>query len=407
MSEGEVKRHIKSLTKARAGLAKDDRSGRVELSRQIKAAKQKLSKLNAETAATPTDEKELSVTRAYYTGSITVLDESLDGWNEFIAIQPASHYHSAEWRDVFKNVMKRELHYLSARSESNEILGVLPIAVTKSKIFGRYGVSLPYTNYGGPIGIAENVEMALIKSAFKLTTDWGLTHVELRDTKAHAGLRARTDKIGMLLNRQGMQRFADLLQSQSSKVRSQIKKSQSNGMTFQFGGTELLTDFYRVFAHHMRDLGTPVYGKEFFTSILAKFPEDTKLVVGYSGASPVSCAFLLVHNNEWEIPWASTLRSANRINANMALYASILEFVIQRGGTRFDFGRSTINAPTHKFKKQWGAIEVPCYWYYSDPAKAGALTTSSKKYAMAIKAWQHLPIPVANLLGPRLVRNLP
>jgi hypothetical protein len=35
------------------------------------------------------------------------------------------------------------------------------------------------------------------------------------------------------------------------------------------------------------------------------------------------------------------------------------------------------------------------------------LTPSSPKYALAIRAWQRLPVPVANLVGPWIVRRLP
>lgn len=407
MSEAELKGQIKSLNKDRAALAKDDRSGRAAISGQIKATKKALSNLNLRTTQAPEVDLPECNERPDFVEPITVSDESLDGWNEFIAKHPSSHYHSLEWREIFKHCMNRELHYLTARTEKKEIVGILPIAITRSKLFGCYGVSLPYVNYGGPIGLADNVESTLIESAFSFVDRWALTHIEIRDTKSRPGFSTRNDKVCMYLDLEGVSTFHDLQQLLPAKVRSQVKKALGNGMSFQFGGIELLGDFYHVFAHHMRDLGTPVYGRELFATILQKFPDDASLVIGYSGSAPVSCAFLLANGGEWEIPWASTLRAANRINANMALYASVLDYIIQKRGSRFDFGRSTIDAPTHKFKKQWGAVEVPCYWYYSNPHMAGALTTDSKKFALAIKAWQRLPLPIANLLGPRLVRNLP
>ena len=35
------------------------------------------------------------------------------------------------------------------------------------------------------------------------------------------------------------------------------------------------------------------------------------------------------------------------------------------------------------------------------------LTPNSPKYALAVRAWQRLPVPVANLVGPWIVRRLP
>ena len=39
------------------------------------------------------------------------------------------------------------------------------------------------------------------------------------------------------------------------------------------GGRELVPEFYEVFARNMRDLGTPVYARRFFETILEEFPD--------------------------------------------------------------------------------------------------------------------------------------
>ena len=40
-------------------------------------------------------------------------------------------------------------------------------------------------------------------------------------------------------------------------------------MTVEFGGIEQLDNFYEVFSKNMRDLGTPVYGKNFLRIYLS------------------------------------------------------------------------------------------------------------------------------------------
>lgn len=35
------------------------------------------------------------------------------------------------------------------------------------------------------------------------------------------------------------------------------------------------------------------------------------------------------------------------------------------------------------------------------------LNPQNPKYALAIRLWQTLPVPVANLLGPHIVKHLP
>ena len=401
-----LKHELKVLTKTRQKLPKDAREEKAELSRQIKSVKKRLNAAqNTDSPGVVLDEPE-PARMANYDGQITVVENDLSGWEAFAESNNASHYHHHRWQDVLGE-MGREAKYLVAKSDANEVLGILPIALTKSTLFGSYGVSLPYFNYGGPLGVAENVEDALIEYAYTRTADWNIDYVELRDVKKRAKYPAREDKVCMKLELQSFDSIESLFASFNAKVRSQAKKSLRDGLRVSWGGSHLLDDYYRVFAHHMRDLGTPVYAKSFFASILETFPADTHLVVGYIDSEPVSCAFLLEHKTHWEIPWASTLRRANRYNANMAMYARILEEVIARKGTQFDFGRSSKDAPTYKFKKQWGAVEQQLYWYYSDTSKAQSLTTDNVKFSLAIKAWQKLPVSLSKLLGPPIVRNLP
>jgi len=286
-------------------------------------------------------------------------------------------------------------------------VGVLPLALTRSRLFGHYGVSLPYVNGGSAASVAGNVSKALVEHAFGQVTEWGLSHIEVRDEQFHEDLPVRTDKVAMRLELAGLASITDLLNLLGSKVRAQSKKAMSSGIIFHVGGTRWLDDFYSVFSRNMRDLGTPVYSKALFGAILESFPQDASLVVGHYGQSPVSAAFLLRHGDNWEIPWASTLRKANNIAANMALYTRVLTEVIAHQGQQFDFGRSSIDSPTYRFKKQWQAIPHAQYWYYSDPTYSHALTTTTPKYAFAIRLWKKLPLTIANTLGPVIVRNLP
>ena len=46
----------------------------------------------------------------------------------------------------------------------------------------------------------------------------------------------------------------------------------------------------------------------------------------------------------------------------MWMYRMILKRAIDLGYGYFDFGRSTTDANTYKFKKQWGAQPIAHHW---------------------------------------------
>jgi FemAB-related protein (PEP-CTERM system-associated) len=194
-----------------------------------------------------------------------------------------------------------------------------------------------------------------------------------------------------------------------SKLRAQIKRPQRAHPEVLRGGAEYLDDFYTVFARNMRDLGTPVYGRKFFSNILKTFPRESTIVSVRLNGKPVAAAFLIGHGERLEIPWASTIKEVNRLSVNMLLYWEVLKLGIDRHYRVFDFGRSSRDSGTFRFKQQWGARAQPLYWHYwlRGGGKLPELNPDNPKYAVAINAWKRLPIFVANRVGPAVVKYLP
>lgn len=411
-----TRRRIKALTAERKA-AGDNFEKKSSLSKEIKKLKKSLNgllnkKSPAETPPDSPSEPPSSAAENYplkrWEHALSFDVEQTQDWAEF---EPPRQtlYHDLRWRTVFADTMHRELAYVSARGPDQQLVGILPLCITRSRLFGHYGCSLPYVNYGGPLGLSPDIEDRMISWLFEQIPAWGLGHVEVRDTRERAlkGASTRTDKAAMVLDMSQFNGADDVLSSLSSKVRSQVKKALRQDIDFRWGKTDRVDDFYQVFARNMRDLGTPVYTRQLFHAITEQFVHESHIVVGYYAGEPVSAAFLLEHNGRWEIPWASTLRRANALSANMALYATILTALPERRAVQFDFGRSSVDAPTYRFKKQWGALPHQLYWYYPDSYASASLTTESKKFQLAIAAWQKLPVWLANRLGPGIVENLP
>jgi FemAB-related protein (PEP-CTERM system-associated) len=159
----------------------------------------------------------------------------------------------------------------------------------------------------------------------------------------------------------------------------------------------------------MRDLGTPVFPRAFFENVLELFSGATWICVVAGRGAPVAAALLLAHRDVLEIPWASSLRAQRRSAPNMLLYWTAIQFAAERGYKRIDFGRSTRETGTYDFKRQWGAVPTPQYWYYwlPRPGQLPELDPHNPKYRMAISVWKRLPVRVATALGPFLVRYIP
>jgi len=330
-------------------------------------------------------------------------------WDAFVASHPdASVYHRYAWRAFLEAACGCETHYLLARDAAGRVTGVLPIARLRSVLFGDFLVSLPYFNYGGPLAETEAVEAAMLAGAAALAGRLGVRHLELRETRSRGGdWPVRTDKVSMRLDL--MPTAAAQFAGFPAKLRAQIRRPQREGAVVHRGGIELLPAFYRVFARNMRDLGTPVYGRNFFRAVLAALPGHAEVLVVAISGKPVAAGLLLHWRGVTEIPWASSLREWNRTGANMLLYWEALQSAIAGGARAFDFGRSSVDAGTFRFKAQWGARPLPLYWHYWLPPGGvmPELNPSNPRFSLAIRAWQRLPVWAANGLGPAIVRRLP
>ena len=328
-------------------------------------------------------------------------------WDNYVGLKQTSIYHDSRWAQLIKKVFGHDSHYLMA-TDNDKVVGIFPMIQLKSLLFGNFMVSMPYFNYGGIVADSHEVMNSLISSAHKLYVELGCTHIEMRfDREQALELPVRTDKVAVMLDLPDDP--DELWQAIGSKRRAQIKRPIREGIEFISGGAELLDDFYYVFSINMRDLGTPVYSKQFFKEILSTFNQNTFIAVARLNGEAVGAGFLIGNNGKLEIPWASTLRKVNRLGVNMFLYWNILKLAIEKNFQVFDFGRSSKDAGTLKFKKQWGGYEKQLYWYYDLPVGESLpdLNPRSAKFETAISVWKKIPVTITNFIGPSIVKNLP
>jgi FemAB-related protein (PEP-CTERM system-associated) len=315
---------------------------------------------------------------------------------------------SPSWLGALADGLHHAAYCIEA-TEEGRTRGILPLAHVHSLLFGRFLVSLPYLNAAGVMADDNAVAGRLIDRAVALADELQVRYLELRHEQPveHPALTEQmTDKAHMRLALPA--RAEELWTALPAKVRNQVRKGQKCGLEVAWGGGELLPEFYEVFSRNMRDLGTPVYGRGLFRSVLRHFPQEAEFcVVRYRG-QPVAAALLLHGLGVSEVPSASSLREYSFTCANMLMYWHLLERAVQRGQAVFDFGRSSVGGNTFRFKSQWGAEPSPAVWqYYVRQGSIAAVRPDNPRYGRMIRLWQRLPVALTRLIGPPIVRGIP
>lgn len=336
-------------------------------------------------------------------------------WDAFVDGEPtASYAHRAAWRDVVAAIYGHETLWRTAVDTDGTIHGIHPLVHVRSRLFGRYLVSMPYLDHGGPVGSPAAVDL-LLRDAVHQAVTRGATLLEIRsgtaapDPAGPSGphlLAPARPKVTVVLP---LPSSPDELWRTAFRpaVRSQVRRARREGMEVRFGPDQL-PDFLHVYAHNMRDLGMPAHPSAFFRRVLHHFPGMLEIGAVYLAGEPVAAGCGFTWRGTVEMVWASSLRRFNRLAPNMLLYAAFMEHAIDHGAIAFSFGRCTPGTGTHRFKLQWGGRETPLPWSQWPATASAHLPADDAAWVRAARrGWSRLPIAAATLLGTPLVRRLP
>jgi FemAB-related protein (PEP-CTERM system-associated) len=328
-------------------------------------------------------------------------------WDQAVGDLSGSTFcHLSGWREVLADVFGHKSLFLAARNGQGAIRGVLPMTRVRSRLFGDYLLSMPFLSYGGPLG-SEDVRRLLAGRAIQEAERLGVDLLELRARRPVPGPLSTSDrKLTVLLS---LPDSSDALWEEGlrAKVRSQVRRPMKEGMTTRFGA-DLVEPFYSVFARTMRDLGTPVLPRRFFTRMASSFDDHVVFAVVEHEGRPVAAGCGFLWRGEFELTWAGALREVSRLAPNMLLYWSFMEESIRRGATVFNFGRCSPDSGTHRFKKQWGGEDLALPWAQWSPTGVSATPNpDSAKFRLATRVWSRLPVGVTTRVGPLLSRSLP
>ncbi len=314
--------------------------------------------------------------------------------------------HAPQWFRAIQSAYGHTPLYLQAEDDRGQT-AILPAFLIRSRLFGSVVTSMPFLDTGGPCSSSPTLAHILVDLLIGEAARLGASRVELRCTQPmDLAVPGNLEKMNLVLP---LPQNPDSLWKQfDAKVRNQIRKAERSGLSVEFGGEDKLKEFYEVFTVNMRDLGSPVHARRFFTSILDAFNNEARIAVIRKGTTPIGGLVALAFKDTLVVPWASSLRQYFSLCPNMLLYWETLRTGCLEGFRKFDFGRSSRDSNTYRFKRQWGAVEEQLYWYTIsvNARRSKNPVGNDRQKALFVHMWQRLPLGVTRWLGPRVRKYL-
>ncbi|MGH2400374.1 MAG: GNAT family N-acetyltransferase, partial [bacterium] len=206
------------------------------------------------------------------------LSEVEKSWDRFVEQHArASVAHLSGWGTVAQEAYGHQAFYLVAE-DATDTVGVLPLVWIRSRLFGRRLVSMPFLDYGGVLcEPGRGAEQALVDEALRLARERRADGVGLRQFHPEPlPYPVSDDRVTMLLE---LTTEEQMWKALPSERRNRVRKGEKNGLSVTWGGAEALAEFYRVFAVNMRDLGSPVHSRRFFSLILESLPGTARVLI--------------------------------------------------------------------------------------------------------------------------------
>jgi FemAB-related protein (PEP-CTERM system-associated) len=343
------------------------------------------------------------------------LDQSsMPAWDAFVAAHPdGTFFHLAAWAGVIEAAFGHRAHYVLAERDG-AIAGVLPLVHMKTRLFGNTLVSVPFCVYGGPLAADSETHAALAEHAAGLLPRLGANAVEFRFRDAPDRAPDSAADLNWLAGpplhvtfRKPIEADHDRnLKAIPRKQRAMVRKGIQNGLTSVCDHDAAV--LHRCYAESVRNLGTPVFSRRYFAILLDRFADCADVVTILDGDKPIASVLNFYFRNEVLPYYGGGTAEARHRAGNDFMYWEVMRRAADRGCRLFDFGRSKIDTGAHAFKRNWGFEPAPLHyrWHLAPGATIPQNNPSNPKYRLFIAAWQKLPLPVANAIGPFIVRGL-
>ncbi|MGY6277107.1 FemAB family XrtA/PEP-CTERM system-associated protein [Methylomonas sp. MgM2] len=326
-------------------------------------------------------------------------------WDNYVMTSDdASFFHLSAWQQVIQQAFSHHAYYYFYEQDG-EITGILPLVQIKSLLFGNALISNAFCVYGGIVASNEQAFDALQKQAQQLARELNVDYLEMRNRcQSHPDWPQKELYVTFrkTLDADHDKNMMAIPRKQRAMVRAGIKAGLNSVID------ESVDRFYQAYAESVRNLGTPVFPKRYFEVLKRVFADDCEILTVEHNGFVVASVMNFYFKDEVLPYYGGGTEMARDLKGNDFMYWEVMRRAVDRGCRVFDYGRSKIGTGSYRFKKHWGFEAEPLF-YEIDLVKANEIpeiNPLNPKYRLLIAAWKKLPLPLSQVIGPWLAKDL-
>ncbi|HIJ86011.1 MAG: FAD/FMN-containing dehydrogenase [Magnetococcales bacterium] len=333
--------------------------------------------------------------------------QDVAAWDRFVLkMDQATFFHRSGWKQVLEEAFGHKTYYLLAEADG-VIVGVLPLGRIHSLLFGDALISTPFCVYGGIVAVDGAVAMVLEQEAVSLAHRLGVDHLEMRAT-APVHPQWLTKDLYCTFKKTIFPDADANLRAIPRKQRAEVRRGISKGLTGMVDHA-VETICYDIYSESVRNLGTPVFPRRFFSVLKKVFGADCDALVIRQQKRPVAAVLNFYFRDQVLPYYGGSIAEGRELGATPFMYYDLMNRAAGERGVRvFDFGRSKVGSGPYDFKRYFGF--EPQALHYAFHLVRGTdmpnISPNNPKYQMFIRLWKTLPLGLSRRLGPMLAKNL-
>ena len=328
-------------------------------------------------------------------------------WEAYVEQNPTIAWQSYYWYDVLKRHYPVDFYPLAAM-DNNRICGILPLYGVKSFRGGLKLISVPYAVGGGIVADGPDAEKALLDAAIDLYQRLKADRIVFKQYKHKLEADLITDD--NFYNRElDLTVGADKLWSGlAEKNKHYIENNRKESIELDYPSSTV-KQFHRLLLLHHRNSGIPCVSIKWIEDLIA-FKLYAIALLKLDGRI-VAATLVKEHKQTVSFPFTCLPDDSDRsLSFGYQLYWQLIRKFSQEGKAIFHSGRIPKTDETYAYRLGWGGRQQGYYYQYY-PNMGGGKTEfkkkASRKRQLVSMLWKRLPLSIANLVGPTIVRQFP